>query len=217
MRFHAVLFDVDGTLLDTLDDLAHSMNQVLAEKGYPTHPVPAYRYFVGEGVEKLVRSVLPPGRLDEATVSSCAAAMRAEYGRRWSEMTRPYEGIPPLLDALTALRVRLAVLSNKPDALTRAVVTRFLGRWRFEAVRGFLASMPRKPDPAAALQIARTLGLPPSEIVYLGDTRTDMATAVSAGMYPAGALWGFRTPEELLASGAKLLVQSPLDLLRLWK
>lgn len=213
MRFRGVLFDLDGTLLDTLEDIADSANRALGQLGFPGHPVESFKYFIGDGVENLVRRALPLDQRDPAILAQCAALMRAEYGRRWADKTRPYPGVPELLDALTARAVPMAVLSNKPDEFTKLCVARLLPRWRFVAVVGASPALPRKPDPAAARHIARQLQLPPAEILYLGDTNTDMQTAVGAGMFPAGALWGFRTAEELWASGAKRLLSAPLDLL----
>ena len=214
MPCQAVLFDLDGTLLDTLEDLAVSMNAVLARHGLPQHDLASYQYHVGDGVENLVRRTLPADRRTSAFIAPCVAEMRAEYSRRWKDKTRPYPGIPELLDALVARSVRLAVLSNKPDEMTRLTVSTLLPRWRFDAVRGERAGIPRKPDPAAALDIAAELGLPAGAFLYLGDTNTDMQTAVAAGMFAVGALWGFRPAEELRASGAQALLAQPLELLK---
>jgi phosphoglycolate phosphatase len=215
MRFQAVLFDLDGTLLDTLEDLADSTNAALRAQGFPEHPLAAYRYFVGDGVEQLVRRALPPERLEAASVARSVELMRREYSARWADKTRPYPAVPELLDALTARGLPMAVLSNKPDDFTQLCVSRLLPRWRFEVVLGADAGRPKKPDPAAAREIAARLNLPPARIIYLGDTNTDMQTAVAAGMYPVGALWGFRTAAELTASGAQLLLEKPTGLLAL--
>ncbi|MCY3020525.1 MAG: HAD family hydrolase [Planctomycetota bacterium] len=214
MPYKAVLFDLDGTLLDTLEDLADSTNAVLARHGLPVHAMSAYKYFVGDGVESLCRRTLPADRLDAAFVAQCVAAVREEYGRRWHAKTHFYAGVPELLDALVARGVKMAVLSNKPDDLTKLTVQHFLPRWRFDAVCGARPGRGRKPDPAAAVEIAAQLAVPPAEFLYLGDTDTDMQTALAAGMYPLGALWGFRPAEELIASGAKALLAGPLDLLK---
>jgi phosphoglycolate phosphatase len=213
MRFQAVLFDLDGTLLDTLEDIADSTNAALRAQGFPEHPLSAYRYFIGDGVESLVRRALPPERLEAAILARSAELMRREYSARWADTTRPYPAVPELLDALAAMGLPMAVLSNKPDEFTRLCVLRLLPRWRFEVVLGADAGRPKKPDPAAARQIAARLNLPPARIVYLGDTNTDMQTAVAAGMYAVGALWGFRTASELTASGAQVLLEKPTDLL----
>jgi len=215
VRFQAVLFDLDGTLLDTLDDLANSMNSVLRGWGFPEHGREQYKVFVGDGVENLVRRSLPEDRREEARVAEGVAAMREEYTKRWAELTQPYPGIPDLLDGLSQRGVRMAVLSNKPDDFAKLMVAALLPQWRFEAVLGVRPGVPRKPDPGAALEIAKGLGVEPAAFLYLGDTNTDMKTAVSAGMFPVGALWGFRPGHELTANGAKRLIQNPPDLLGL--
>jgi phosphoglycolate phosphatase len=218
MKFQAVLFDVDGTLLDTLEDLADSMNGVLRAEGFPVHDLEAYKYHVGEGMANLVRRTLPRDyRNDEAVVSRCLASMVEEYGRRWKEKTRPYEGIPELLDALVRLGIKMAILSNKPDSFTRLAVSQLLPAWRFEEVRGERPPTPRKPDPTAALEIAGNLEIHPGQILYLGDTGTDMETAGRAGMYAVGALWGFRQAQELTVAGARTLIGRPLDLMQFFE
>jgi phosphoglycolate phosphatase len=213
MTFHAVLFDLDGTLLDTLDDLADSANLALCKLGFPEHPAEKYKYFIGDGFENLVGRALPEDRRDAATRAQCLDLTLGNYATLWDKKTRPYDGIAELLDALTTRGIPKAVMSNKLEEFTRLCVERFLGHWVFDVVLGTGPSMPRKPDPAGALQIARRLQLEPVEIVYLGDTGTDMQTAVAAGMFPVGALWGFRTADELLAHGARLLLHKPLDLM----
>ncbi|MFH1570175.1 MAG: HAD family hydrolase [Gemmatimonadota bacterium] len=211
----AVVFDLDGTLLNTLDDLADSMNAVLAASGHPVHPVEAYRFFVGDGMASLVRRALPKGRRDAAAVAAAGERMRSEYDRRWADKTRPYPGVPELLDGLAARGLRLAVLSNKPDDFTRATVARLLDRWRFDAVQGLRSDLPRKPDPTAARAMAAALGLPTGRCLYVGDSSTDMVTARGAGMFAVGAAWGFRDREELVAAGAQAIAASPAQVLEL--
>ncbi len=215
MSFKAVLFDLDGTLLDTIDDLADSMNTVLKKFGFPRHKVEKYKYFVGDGMDVLVRRALPPeSRHDEELVFRCIQAMKEEYSLHWADKTRPYSGIPELLDAFASEGIKLSILSNKPHAPTIAVVSIMLSKWKFEMVIGVKEGVPRKPDPAAAIGIANNLGILPHDFIYIGDTDTDMKTAVSAEMFPVGALWGFRTGEELIKAGARILVKNPVDLLR---
>ena len=213
MKFRAVLFDLDGTLLDTLADIAHAANTVLEQLGLPTHPVDAYRLFIGEGVAVLFRRAL--GFDDEAAVDRCVAAFRDEYGRSWNVRTRPYDGIPELLDALADRGVGLTLLSNKPDAFTRLCAEHYLARWPFRAVLGARDGVPKKPDPASALEIAAQLGLEPGQFAYLGDSAVDMLTARRAGMYPVGASWGFRPVTELHEGGARAVVDHPRELLDL--
>lgn len=214
MSYEAVIFDLDGTLINTIEDLANSMNYVLISRGFPAHDLTAYKYFVGAGMQKLVRQALPPTERDDSTVEECLKAMTAEYSKHLMEKTAPYPGIPELLDALTARKTKMAILSNKPDQFTKTIVEKLLIPWHFELVAGSKENVPKKPDPTAALEIAELIGIPPAKFLYLGDTGIDMQTALGAGMFPVGVLWGFRNREELLANGAKMLILNPLDLLK---
>lgn len=213
MRFKAALFDLDGTLLDTLQDIADSMNAVLESQHFPTHGKEAYRYFIGNGMDVLVRRALPGARRNQAMIERCVAAMRQEYARRWRLKTTVYDGIPDLLKGLADAGLKLAILSNKADDFTREMAAELLPQASFDRIRGALPHVAKKPDPEAALAIATSLGVPPQDFVYLGDSGVDMATARRAGMYPVGVLWGFRGVEELLESGARMLIPGPLDLL----
>jgi phosphoglycolate phosphatase len=213
MKFRAVLFDLDGTLLDTIQDLTDCMNAVLNGFGFPGHDEEACKNFIGDGVEKFALRALPENQRDQGTVDKCVAAMREEYSQHWSRKTRPYDGIPELLDGLASRNLEMAVLSNKPDDFTKAMVAALLSKWRFDPVEGARPSVPKKPDPTAAIEIAQRLEIPPNEFLYLGDTGTDMKTARNSGMFSVGALWGFRTDEELTASGAEVLAGHPKEVL----
>jgi phosphoglycolate phosphatase len=215
MKCQAVIFDLDGTLLDTIEDLADSMNRVLADFGFPAHTLDAYKTFVGEGAEVMIRRALPEDQLRPGLLEQCLESLRVEYGRRWENKTRPYPGIPELLDHLNDLGLKMAVLSNKMDHFTRLMVARLLPRWRFEPVLGARPAVPRKPDPAGALEIAETLKISPDHFFYLGDTGIDMMTASAAGMVPVGVLWGFRPADELQAQGARWLIEKPMELISL--
>jgi phosphoglycolate phosphatase len=215
LKYPGIIFDLDGTLLDTIEDLADSMNQVLTDLGFPTHTIGAYKYFVGEGVGPLIRRALPEDQLRPELVDQCLGALREEYSRRWENKTRPYAGIPDLLDHLNGMGLRMAILSNKLDHFTRIMVAKLLPRWKFDPVFGARPAVPKKPDPAGALEIAQALHLAPNHFVYLGDTGIDMKTASAAGMVPVGALWGFRPAEELKDQGAKWLIEKPADLIAL--
>lgn len=215
MPFRAILFDLDGTLLDTLDDIAAAANRVLATRGFPTHPHSAYRMFIGEGVARLIARVLPEAHRDPPTVQACVDAYAQEYARGWKDRTQPYAGVPELLDALVARGLPLAVLSNKPDAFTQQCVREWLAKWTFAAVLGASDAFPRKPDPAGALETARRLGVSPADCLYVGDSGVDMQTARAAGMGAVGALWGFRDKEELLSAGAQVLIERPGEVLDL--
>lgn len=215
-NYQAVLFDLDGTLLDSLADLADSMNNVLAAMGFPRHPLAAYRYFVGDGVEMLVRRALPPEEVSAQKVKDGIALVRQEYGRNWAVKTRPYEGIVELLEELRGLGCTLAVLSNKPHAATVEVVDHFFPDRPFVAVWGAREKIARKPSPQGALLLARELGISPEQFLYLGDTDTDMRTAKGAGMKAVGAAWGFRTVGELQESGADAVIYRPQEMLSLY-
>lgn len=216
MSWRAILFDLDGTLIDTLDDLADATNRVLAAFGYPTHPVDAYRYYVGEGARVLVTRALPETARTPTIIDACLAAFREDYGLNWRVKTQPYPGIPALLDGLVARGIKLSVLSNKPHHNVVDLVNTLLGRWSFDVVFGQREGVPTKPNPAGAHEVARALQVPPAEVVFLGDSGVDMLTAVAAGMYPAGVLWGFRAADELLAAGAQVLLSDPPAVLELF-
>lgn len=213
MRFKAVLFDMDGTLLDTLEDIADSMNEVLRQHGFATHDLEAYKYYVGNGMDVLVRRALPAAHRNQEMIAACLARMRQEYTNRWRNNTTVYEGISGLLDGMQETGIKLAILSNKADDFTREMAAELLSRWSFDQLLGARPNIAKKPDPAAALEIAENLQLSPRDFLYLGDTSVDMTTACQAGMYPVGVLWGFRGAEELLDSGARMLITHPSDLL----
>ncbi|MBF0499216.1 MAG: HAD family hydrolase [Candidatus Riflebacteria bacterium] len=216
MKSRVVLFDLDGTLIDSLGDLANSLNAVLMRAGFPGHPVSAYGMMIGDGMDMLVRRALPAAkREDEECAVRVKSEMEVEYGRRWAETTLPYSGIPELLDELTRRGVKLAVLSNKPDPFTQLIVSRLLPRWSFSEIVGAKPGVPRKPDPFSAIAIARRMNFSPEMFLYLGDSGVDMQTARSAGMFPLGALWGFRSADELRLNGARELIEEPRQLLKL--
>ncbi len=213
LKYRAIIFDMDGTLLDTIEDIAAAMNRVLAARSLPTFDVEAYKTLVGEGAEELVRKVFGRRPPNESQLASALRDYRREYELCWRSHSRPYPGIPELLRELARRRVRTAVLSNKPQAFTEVMAEEILAPHAFAVVRGAAPGVPLKPDPAPALAIASELDVPPASIVFLGDTKIDIKTAAAAGMLPVGALWGFRTADELRASGAAALAASPLDLL----
>ncbi len=211
--FKAVIFDLDGTLLDTLTDLAESMNNVLVRNGLPVHLIESYKYMIGDGVENLVKRALPVTMRADMTVKRFMDEYRDEYDKNWKANTRPYDGVIELIEALLSLGLRLNVLSNKPHDSTIMCVREFLPYERFDIVLGHRPGENPKPDPHGAIEISEKLGISPDEFLYIGDTGIDMKTAVAAGMYPIGVLWGFRTKEELIDNGAKMVLEKPLDLL----
>jgi phosphoglycolate phosphatase len=212
MRFLGVLFDLDGTLLDTLKDIGDAVNRALAARGFPTHPTAAYKEFVGEGARRLVERALPEAHRGDALVREALAEYRRDYGERWNVATRPYEGIPEMLDGLAARGVRLGVLSNKPHAETLKCVRGYFPATPFRAVLGQRDAVARKPDPAGAREAARELDLPVEKILYAGDTAVDMETARAASMFAVGVTWGFRPESELRAHGAQAVAHHPREI-----
>ena len=206
----AVLFDLDGTLTNTLDDIADAMNRSLRLHGLPEWPVEAYRYLVGDGAKKLAERAV---RERQELALSVQKEYQAYYEKHTRVKTQPYAGVPEMLRALQDRGVPLAVFSNKPDADTKGVVSHFFPDIAFAVVRGQVEGVPVKPDPTGALAVAERLGVQPDEVLYLGDTSTDMQCALNAGMHPVGALWGFRTEEELHSSGAEHIIDAPQDIL----
>ena len=215
MRFDAVIFDLDGTLADTLEDIADAMNRVLVRQGFPVHDYAAYQHMIGRGLGNLVSETLPAARRTPEAIAANLDEMVAEYGRRCLVKTRLYEGVPELLGALRGEGLSLAVCSNKADELTQRIVRALTAPGTFEVVIGARPGLPLKPDPAAALLAAERLGVPPGMTAYLGDSGVDMRAATSAGMIAVGVSWGFRTRDELLENGAGAVLAYPLDLLSL--
>ena len=201
-NFVAAIFDLDGTLLNTLEDIADSVNAALLTMGFPTHDVSAYKRFVGEGVMVLVQRALPEKNRDDETLARTAMLVFNEYKDRWNIKTRPYDGISEMLDKMAALQIKLAVLSNKPDQYTKQSVEQFLAKWTFDPVIG-VGKFPPKPSLEGANAIIEKLGVKPERVVYVGDSGVDMKTATDCGFFPVGVLWGFRESDELLEDGAK--------------
>jgi phosphoglycolate phosphatase len=216
-KYTAVIFDMDGTLLDTLEDLGSCMNRVLERAGYPTHPIEAYKYFVGNGITNLVIRALPEDDRRQATVQRLQAQMAAEYTHHWADKTDLYPGIGALLDELMRRKVLRAILSNKPHEFTTVMADRYFSNWNFDPVFGARDGVPSKPDPAAALETCRRWELDPQEVLYVGDTNTDMETARRGGMFALGVLWGFRTRQELEENGAQAVISRPEQMLDFFK
>lgn len=205
----AVLFDLDGTLTNTLEDIADAMNRALRMHHLPEWPLDAYRYLVGDGAKKLAERAV---RERQELALSVQKEYQAWYENHTRVKTRPYDGVPEMLRTLQAKGVPMAVFSNKPDADTKNVVRHFFPDIDFRVVRGQVEGVPVKPDPAGALAVARAMNVRPQEMLYLGDTSTDMRCALNAGMHPVGALWGFRTEDELRQNGAECVISHPLEL-----
>ena len=213
-RYKAYVFDLDGTLLDTLADLALACNTTLERHGFPVHPLPSFRIFVGNGFLKLVERALPADFLAKAPRDEVLAILQEAktfYTEHLRVNTKPYAGIPELVQKLKARGATLAVLSNKPDPQTKALIADIFPGI-FTLVYGQRPDVPLKPDPAALLGILAELGVTKEETVYVGDTGTDMETGRRAGLFTIGVSWGFRTEEELRSTGADAVVQHPDEL-----
>lgn len=211
MAYRAAVFDLDGTLLNTLADLADSGNELLASYGMAPHPEPAFRYFVGNGSRKLMERILPgksPEQIDEAL-----GRYKAIYEKHLTAKTTPYEGIAETLSALKARGVRMAVCTNKHISAAEALIRKYFPADTFDAFEGDRSGVPRKPDPAHVRIVLEKMGVRPEETVYLGDSGVDMQTAVNAGTLPVGVLWGFREKDELMENGAQILLSKPSELL----
>lgn len=206
-----MIFDLDGTLIASLEDLADAVNTALAEHSLPTHPLEPFNYFVGDGMDNLVLRACPKG-CPADVVASVLARGKEEYGRNWAVKTRLYDGIRPMLLRLSAMKIPMAVLTNKPHEFTRKVVEHFLPDIAFAVAQGNRGDGKAKPDPTLALEIAARMGLEPGTIGFMGDSRTDMDTAVNATMAPIGVLWGFRPERELLEHGAHVILAHPEEL-----
>lgn len=208
----AVLFDLDGTLTDTIDDISDAMNRSLRLHGLPGWTVAEYCYLVGEGAKVLAQRAV---RDRQDLALSVQKEYQAYYETHTRVKSKPYEGIPEMLKAMAEKGFLLAVFSNKPDADTKNVVSHFFPDIPFSVVRGQVEGVPVKPDPMGALAVAESLGVRPEDVLYLGDTATDMRCAVGAGMQPVGVLWGFRKRDELEESGAKWIIAHPSEALPL--
>lgn len=215
MEIRGVIFDLDGTLLDTLDDLANACNATLFHFGFPVHGVDAYRYFVGDGLLTLIQRIIPEPNRSHDQVAACMDVFRQIYAQGWDVQTRPYAGVLETIEGLRAQGLQLAVLSNKPDDFTRLCVDRYFMPGTFAFVHGQRENIPRKPDPFGAIEIASLMNLGPWQILYVGDTANDMQTGSRAGMFTVGVLWGFRERRELEISGADTIISHPSEIVRL--
>jgi phosphoglycolate phosphatase len=208
----AIIFDLDGTLLDTVEDIADSMNESLAEAGFSSHALPEYVGMIGSGLRTLIYLALPGADREDKTVDRVLRIMKRIYPARMAINTRPYEGIPAFLDSVTMLGIPKAILSNKPDEMTREIVEQLLGKWSFGLVVGSSPRFPKKPDPAAPLYIAQQLSAKPSETAFVGDSSIDIQTAIAAGMIPIGVSWGYGKKEDLVRDGVRAVVDTPEEL-----
>lgn len=208
-----VIFDLDGTLLDTVEDLAAACNYILVEAGYPPHQKDAYRQFVGNGISKLIERAVPAEARNPQHLEELRSRFIERYTANIDRLTRPYDGIQELLAGLHAKGIRLAVASNKFQDGTAALVSRFFPDIPFVAVFGQRQGIPTKPDPTVIDEIIGIAGATRAETLYVGDSDVDMITAVNAGVESVGVVWGFRGEKELIASGAGHIAFTPADII----
>ncbi|MBW6521528.1 MAG: HAD family hydrolase [Desulfoarculaceae bacterium] len=212
MDIRGVIFDLDGTLLDTLEDLENAANATLERYGFPGHSSEAYRYFVGDGLMTLIERIVPEKNRSQAEIAACMDTFLQIYGLSWDLQSRPYDGVMEMLQQLQQAGLKLGILSNKPHAFTRLCVDRFFAADTFDFVYGQRQGVAKKPDPAGALEIAALMQLQPELILYVGDTATDMQTGQRAGMFTMGVLWGFRERRELEDNKAGKIISHPSEI-----
>jgi len=210
----AAVFDLDGTLLDTVPDIGAALNRALAACGLPTHPIDRVKGFVGNGIRKAVTRAVPDGN-DTETVDRVLAAYLEDYALRCAEETAYFPGVQEMLRELTDRGMPLAVLSNKTERDVLTIVKHYFPDIPFRCVLGQVDDRPLKPDGAAAKPVLEALGVPAGEVAYVGDTGSDMTFAIAAGMVPVAAPWGYRSRETLIECGAKIIAEDGFDLLRI--
>jgi phosphoglycolate phosphatase len=211
----AFIFDLDGTLIDSLADIAESINRMLGARGYPRSQQEVFKQMVGDGMEKLVERALPEDVRNEALIKVCVEEYRAHYDTLWNAQTRPYPGIVEMLRTLQARGMKLGVISNKAHRFTVPMTEHFFGADVFDHILGQRTEVPRKPAPDGAHEMAAFLGLRTDEMAYVGDSGIDMQFAKSSGMRAVGVRWGFRSEAELIECGADVLLSSPAELFNL--
>ncbi len=213
MTIRGVIFDLDGTLLDTLPDIAAGVNAGRRALGLVDCAVSDIQKWIGEGLPTLCRRAL--GDVPNVSVEQMLPIVSEYYTVHRLDQAMPFAGIPELLDALVARGVPIAILSNKPHEHTLPMAEAIFGRWPWVAIEGYRQEDRRKPDPRTASEIAQAMCLSPAEIALLGDSDTDMRTAVNAGMVPIGVAWGYRDRDMILSAGAKHMLEKPIQLLEL--
>ena len=209
----AVIFDLDGTILDTLEDIANSANHVLRANGFPPHPIKTYKKYIGEGTEKLILNALAGTPATETQRMKIVDEYKTHYRSHCTVDTRVFEGVSEVLSILKQKRYRLAVLSNKTDYLVQICIEHYFEGGLFEEVHGVTNTIPAKPNPNGVIYILERLGVDKQECALVGDSDTDIKTAINAEVCPIGVTWGYRPLDVILKAGAKALATKPAELL----
>jgi phosphoglycolate phosphatase len=214
MKFKCVIFDLDGTLVDTIADIAASMNRALTAHGFPVVPLEAYRDMVGWGIRRLASLALPvEAREDSRLVEKVAADATAFYAEKPLVHSKPYPRLPALISQLRQKKIKTAVLTNKPDPVAHMVVDGLFASSFFDIIQGDVPGAPRKPDPASTWEIILELGSTPRETIFVGDSEIDMETALASGCHAVAVSWGFRSRDVLAKAGAERIIDTPEELL----
>lgn len=210
--YKVAIFDLDGTLLDTLKDLAYACNFALKTYGFPEHQIEEYKYFLGDGTYKLVERALPENKREPEIISKVLAEFNKYYEKHKNDFTKPYQGIEELIVALKEAQIKMAVFSNKPHEFAIEIVKRYFGN-NFDIVFGKRDGYPAKPNPITVIEALNYFKCQKIEAIYIGDSDVDMYTGKNAGLFSIGVAWGFRDDEELLNAGANKIVYNSEELL----
>lgn len=213
MNCLSIIFDLDGTLLDTLYDIVETANAVLTHYGFPIHSHKDYQNFVGDGLSVLMERITPRGT-DAAVINSCCQLFVQLYANNWMKTCRPYQGIETMLAAIRERGLSMAVLSNKPHAFTKLFINKYFPGDHFSCVYGQREGFAKKPDPAVALEIAKKMTVSPEKMFFVGDTPIDIRTGKASGMVTVGVAWGFRSISELEKENPNIIINNPMELLQ---
>jgi phosphoglycolate phosphatase len=213
-RIKGIIFDLDGTLINSIGGIGFSMNSVLEKNGMPTHSIDSYKTYVGNGIGRLVkRSLQESIAADTDIFSKVLDEMKTQYAQSWDYGMSLYDGVADLLSILSEHSIFLTINTNKPSKFLKPIVDKYLKKWIFSCIVGGTSLYSLKPDPEGALHILHTLGISPEECIYVGDSEVDITTAKNAGICSVSVAWGFRSESDLLMAGVQNIIRNPLELL----
>lgn len=216
MKIKAIIFDLDGTLIDSIPDITDAANQLMVNHNFPVHDASSYVEWIGNGALKLLKYAVP-GNTGDAYLSKLLDEYLEIHSGNCTNKTSLYPGIDNILSYLNEQNISISILTNKPHALTQKVFEHYLKKWKFEFVLGQMQGFPKKPDPALAIEIADKLKCKTQEIMFIGDSDTDMKTGIAAEMIPVGVTWGYDTKDSIVEAGAKYIVNNAQELLKFLK